>query len=149
MVRRFHRSIYDELDELRASMDYLYLLALEPIEDPLLPESDQPAIVCQSLHNLDAEVICDADEVTVTVDIVPGTGNSKVSVDLIDADTLEITSERIADGDGELEGLPPGEQRYFSLHRTIPLPVSVIPREARVSLKHGVLDMRFKIAPHV
>jgi len=40
MGRRFHRSIYDELDELRASMDYLFQLAFEPMDNPLLPEGE-------------------------------------------------------------------------------------------------------------
>lgn len=56
MVRRFHRSIYDELDELRASMDYLYQLALEPADNPLLPEEKAPGVVFHSVHNLIAEV---------------------------------------------------------------------------------------------
>ena len=47
MVRRFHRSIYDELDEPRASMDYLYQIALEPTDDPQLPGEGEPAVICQ------------------------------------------------------------------------------------------------------
>ena len=47
MVRRFHRSIYEELDELRASMDYLYQLALEPMDNPLVHEDDTYGIRCQ------------------------------------------------------------------------------------------------------
>ena len=105
MVRRFHRSIYDELDELRASMDYLYQLALEPADNPLLPEGDVPDIVCQSVHNLNAEVAEHDDEVTVTLDTIPGTGTSKISVDLIKENTLKITcnqEEESADDDREL-----------------------------------------------
>ena len=71
MVRRFHRSIYDELDELRASMDYLYQLALEPADNPLLPEEDNSGIVCQSVHTLNAEVTEHDDEVAVTMDTIP------------------------------------------------------------------------------
>ena len=33
MVRHYRRSIYDELDDLRASMDYLFQLVLEPVDD--------------------------------------------------------------------------------------------------------------------
>ena len=94
MVRRFHRSIYDELDELRASMDYLYQLALEPVDNPLLPGEDTPGIICQYLHNLNAEVAELDDEVAVTIDILTGTGNSKISVDLIDENILKITCDR-------------------------------------------------------
>ena len=34
MVRHYRRSIYDELDDLRASMDYLFQLVLEPVDEP-------------------------------------------------------------------------------------------------------------------
>jgi HSP20 family molecular chaperone IbpA len=146
MVRRFHRSIYDELDELRASMDYLYQLALEPIDDPLLPGEDTPDIICQYVHNLNAEVTGHDDEVTVTVDTVPGIGNSKISVDLINENTLTITcnqqEERTEDNDGNCLS----DRRSFSLHHVIHLPVQVMKNGARLSLRNGVLDIHFKKA---
>ncbi len=77
MVRRFHRSIYDELDDLKASMDYLFQLAFEPIDNPLLPEGENPDIVCLYTHNLNAEITEHDDEVIVTVDTIPGIENLK------------------------------------------------------------------------
>ena len=88
MVRRFHRSIYDELDDLKASMDYLFQLAFEPIDNPMLPEGENPEIVCLYTHKLNAEVTDHDDEVIVTVDIIPGIKNLKISVDLVNPDTL-------------------------------------------------------------
>jgi HSP20 family molecular chaperone IbpA len=146
MVRRFHRSIYDELDELRASMDYLYQLALEPADNPLLPEGKAPDIVCRSVHNLNAEVIEHKDEVTVTMDMVPGTGTSKISVDLLNKNTLQITCNREEEGTEDTSGNCLRERRLFSLHHVIPLPCQVIPSGAGISLKNGVLDIRFKKA---
>ena len=142
MVRRFHRSIYDELDELRASMDYLYQLALEPADNPLLPE-DTPGIVCQSVHNLNAEVAEYDDEVTVTVDTVPGDGDFSTSVDLIDENTLNITCCR-GEKPGENDRDSRHERRSFSLNRVIPLPARVMHRGARMSLKNGVLDIHLR-----
>ena len=146
MVRRFHRSIYDELDELRASMDYLYQLALEPADNPLLPEGEVPGIVCQSVHNLNAEVAEHDDEVTVTLDTIPGTGNSKISVDLIKENILIITCNREEDRTGDKSRSCLREQQSFSLNHVIPLPCRVIPGGARLSMRNGVLDFHLKKA---
>jgi HSP20 family molecular chaperone IbpA len=146
MVRRFHRSIYDELDELRASMDYLYQLALEPADNPLLPGDDNPDIVCQYLHNLNAEVADHDDEVTVTVDTIPGTGNSKLSVDLLNENTLKITSDREEERTVDDDGNCLRQRRAFSLHRLIPLPAQVMNNGAKLSLRNGVLDIHLKKA---
>ena len=72
MVRRYHRSIYDELDELKASMDYLFQLVLEPIDEPLLPveKTSDPTNLYPPI--LDAEVTELDDEVMVTVNLIPG-----------------------------------------------------------------------------
>jgi HSP20 family protein len=146
MVRRFHRSIYDELDELRASMDFLYQLALEPDENPQLPGGNAPDVVCQYVHNLSAEVTEHDDEVTVTVDTVAGTGASKISVTLLDENTLKITCDREEERMEEDDGNCLCERRSFSLHHVIPLPVHVVNSGAKLSLRNGVLDIRFKKA---
>jgi HSP20 family molecular chaperone IbpA len=141
MVRRFHRSIYDELDELRASMDYLYQLALEPADNPLLPEGDVPDIICQSVHNLNADVAEHDDEVTVTLDTIPGTGTSTISVDLVTGNTLKITQSREDEKADDGAGDCLHERQSFSLHHLITLPCRVIPDGARMSLKNSVLDI--------
>ena len=146
MVRRFHRSIYDELDELRASMDYLYQLALEPTDNPLLPGEGEPAVICQYLHNLNAEVTGNDDEVMVTVDTVPLTGNAKISVELINRQTLKISCENEDDQTDDNEGNTGHEKKIFSLHHMIPLPVLVTPQGAKMSLRNGVLDIHLKKA---
>jgi HSP20 family molecular chaperone IbpA len=146
MVRRFHRSIYDELDELRASMDYLYQLALEPADNPLLPEGETPDIVCQSVHNLNAEVAEHHDEVTVTIDTIPGTGISKISVDLINENNLTITQNHEEKEMDEGNGDCLRERQSFSLLHMIPLPCPVIPAGAGMSMRNGVLDIHLKKA---
>jgi len=146
MVRRFHRSIYDELDELKASMDYLFQLAFEPMDNPLLPQEEDTGIVCLYQHTLDAEVAEDDDEVIVTVDIIPGSEMTKISVDLVNPDTLKITFEQdegiLKEDDRSIRQ----EQRSISLHHEVPLPVPVIAHGARSTLKHGVFDLRLKKA---
>ncbi|MCX6683922.1 MAG: hypothetical protein NTZ37_04245 [Methanoregula sp.] len=146
MVRRFHRSIFDELDELRASMDYLYQLALEPIDNPVLPERDTPGIVCQYLHNLNAEVAEHDDQVTVTVETVPGIGNSKISVDLINENTLKITFDGEEDRMEGNDGNCLRERRSFNLNHIIQLPGPVMNYGAGLTFRNGVLDIHFKKA---
>jgi HSP20 family molecular chaperone IbpA len=147
MVRRFHRSIYDELDELRASMDYLYQLALDPVDNPLLPGGENPDTKCQYAHNLNAEVAEYGDEVMVTVDMIPGIGNAKISVGLINETTLKITCEREEKCSRDIDGKHLHKQRSFSLHHVIPLPGPVMKPGAKISRKNGVLDIHLRKAP--
>jgi HSP20 family molecular chaperone IbpA len=127
-------------------MDYLYQLALEPADNPLLPGEDNPDIVCQSVHNLNAEVTVHDDEVTVTVDTIPGTGNSKISVDLLNENTLKITCDREEERTVDDNGNCLRERRAFSLHHLIPLPAQVVNNGAKLSLRNGVLDIHLKKA---
>jgi len=130
-------------------MDYLYQLALEPADNPLLPEGDAPDVVCQSVHNPNAEVAEHGDEVTVTLDMLPGTGNSTVSVGLTSENTLTITCNRKEERTHCSTGNCPGERKSFSLHRVIPLPCPVMRGGAKLSLRNGVLDIRLKkVLPH-
>ena len=135
MVRRFHRSIYDELDELKASMDYLFQLAFEPTDNPLLPEGEKPDILCWYPHTLRAEITEHDDEVIVTVDTFPGIENSKISVDLVNPETLKITLDREAETAGD------SDQRSFSLQHIIPLESEVMTCGAKSTFKNGVLDI--------
>lgn len=144
MVRRFHRSIYDELDELRASMDYLYQLALDPADIPLDPQDKTPQVVCQYVHTPHAEVTEYDDEVAVTVDTGSGTGNSRLSVELLDLTTLVVTCEYTEDPPGIIPDIITYEQQSISRRQIIPLPVPVVKYEARLSLIHGVLDIHLK-----
>ena len=146
MVRRFHRSIYDELDELRASMDYLYQLALEPVDDPLLPGEDPPDIPCQYLCNRNVEVAEQDDRVTVTVNMIPGAGNAKISVDVPGENMLRITFDREDERNADDDSNFIQEFRAFSLHYLIPLPARVVKCGARLTVRNGVLDLHLKKA---
>jgi HSP20 family molecular chaperone IbpA len=149
MVRRFHRSVYDELDELRSSMDYLYQLALEPADNPMLPGEDSPDTLCQLMNTLKADVAEIDEDVIVTVNMIPGTGNTKFSVDLINEKTLKISYNREEMVAGDIEGNRPRRRRSISLHCIIPLPCPVMKRGAAMSLRNGVLDLRFRKAVKV
>ena len=147
MVRRYHRSIYDELDELKASMDYLFQLALEPTDNPLVPEEASSEIVCRYAHTLNAEVSEFDDEVMVTVDMIPGMDTTAISVDLVNKDSLTISCDRMDEDVKGEEGFPQADQRSFSVHHLIRLPVPVTTSGARTTLKNGVLDLCLKKIP--
>jgi HSP20 family protein len=144
MVRWYHRSIYDELDELKASMDYLFQLALEPTEDSQFLNGETDEIVCRYPHNINAEVTEYDDEVMVTVDMIPSMNTTGITVDLVDPDTLQISCDRNEEESTGNDRLYPREQRSFSLRHLVPLPVPVTRRGARSTLKHGVLDLHLK-----
>ena len=98
------------------------------------------------MHNLNAEIVEADDEISVTIDTVPGAGNSKISVDLVNADTLFITCNHQEERSEETIGNCTCNQRSFSLHHIIHLPVQVMKKGARLTSRNGVLDMHFKIA---
>jgi HSP20 family molecular chaperone IbpA len=141
MVRRFHRSVYDELDELKASMDYLFQLAFEPMDNPMLPQEEDYGREFLFPHNLEVEVVEGPDEVIVTVDILPGIEPSKLSVQLRDPVTLVITCDR---EEGPADDRPSVQDlRSVSLHQEVLLPAPVRKAGARATLNHGVLDLCF------
>ena len=113
---------------------------------PLLPQETQSEIMCRYPHTLAAEVLeCD-DEVMVTLDMIPGMDTTVISVDLVNTDTLKISCDRQEVGVNVCIGCYPSEQRSFSLHHLIALPVPVTRSGARSSLKNGVLDLNLKKA---
>jgi len=142
MVRHYRRSIYDELDDLRASMDYLFQLVLEPVDEPLLP---QPVSLYP--HIPEAEVTDLEDEIIVTVSLIPGVNNRVYSCSLVDKKTLKISCDRQERKIVELKGYSMTEQRLCSLHREIHLPAMVTDKGARSTLKNGVLDIHLMKTP--
>jgi HSP20 family molecular chaperone IbpA len=149
MVRHYRRSIYDELDDLRASMDYLFQLVLEPVDKPLLPEGEIYDPGNPHLHIMDAEVTELDDEVIVTVNLIPGVNNTVFSCVLINEKTLKISCERQEVKKVEHEGYSVTEQRFCSLHLEIPVPTSVTRKGAKSTLKNGVLDIHLMKAPMI
>jgi HSP20 family protein len=141
MVRHYRRSIYDELDDLRASMDYLFQLVLEPVDSPLLPAGETADPMNRYPPILDAEVTELDDEVMVTVNLIPGMNNAVFSCGLITEKTLEISCDRHEVKTVEEEGYCMTEERLCSIRREIPLPTRVTQKRAKSTFKNGVLDI--------
>ena len=146
MVRHYRRSIYDELDDLRASMDYLFQLVLEPVDEPLLPKGESPAPVNLYPDIPAAEVFELEDEVIVTINLIPGPHNRVFSCELMNEKTLKIFCDMQEFRSMEHEGYSMTEQRLCSLCREISLPAPVIRDNATSKVKNGVLDIRFRKA---
>ena len=143
MVRHYRRSIYDELDDLRASMDYLFQLVLEPIDEPLLPAGETTDPMNRYPPILDTQVTELDDEIMVTVNLIPGIDNTVFSCSLINEKTLKISCDREEVRTVDLDGYSMTEKRSLSLHREIPLPSMVTHKGAKSTLKNGVLDIHF------
>ena len=141
MVRHYRRSIYDELDDLRASMDYLFQLVLEPVDTPLLPAGETTDLINLYPPILNAEVTEHSDEVMVTVNLIPGVDNTVFSCSLINEKTLRISCDRHEIKTVEEEGYCMTEQRLCSIRREIPLPTRVTQKGAKSTCKNGVLDI--------
>ncbi len=109
-------------------------------------QKKDPGIVCQYVHTLNAEVTENDDEVSVTLDTVPGTGTSKIAVALQDEKTLKITCDREEEQEGDYDGTSLCERRLLSLSQVIPLPGPVRKSGAKLTLKNGVLDICLKKA---
>jgi HSP20 family molecular chaperone IbpA len=147
MVRHYRRSIYDELDDLRASMDYLFQLVLEPVDTPLLPAGETTDPMNRYPPILDTEVIELEDEVMVTVNLIPGVDTTVFSCSLINEKTLKISCDREEVRTEDLDGYSMTEKRSVSLFRVIPLPAGVTHKRATSTLKHGVLDIHLWKTP--
>jgi HSP20 family molecular chaperone IbpA len=146
MVRHYRRSIYDELDDLRASMDYLFQLVLEPVDEPRCLKGEASESMSRYQQLLEAEVAELENEIIVTVNLIPGTDNREYSCGLINNKTLKISCDRKEEKTVVQEGYSMTEQRLCTFRREIPLPASVTSKGAKSTLRNGVLDIHLRKA---
>jgi HSP20 family protein len=86
------------------------------------------------------------DAVIVTVDL-PGVEKQDIHVQLLDPQTLQISTERKEERKEEKEGYYLHERRYGAMTRSIPLPVEVTEQDVATSFRNGVLEIRLKKSP--
>jgi HSP20 family molecular chaperone IbpA len=144
MVRRYRRSIYEELDDLRASMDYLFQLVLEPTDNPLLPGEERTDIISPNPNTLNVEVTGLDDEVIVTVDMVPGVQDKGITFELVDPNTVRVSCDWQEEKTMDHEDCLLRELRVYSMQRTVTLPIRVTKSGARSTVKNSVLDIHLR-----
>jgi HSP20 family molecular chaperone IbpA len=75
-------------------------------------------------------VLDHADEVTITVDIIPGGEKKGIRLDLVNPRAGEISFERKKEREQEKEGYQVRERSFGSMHRIVPLPEEVTGKDA-------------------
>jgi HSP20 family protein len=143
-MRRRYRSIYDDMDDMRAYMDYVFGRAGEPGGMMLLPGETPADITPVSRGGLRVDVTTHENEVIVTADIMPGVEKDEISLDLVDPQALQIGYVRKEEKKEEKEGYYMQERRFGSVCRVIPLPEPVTEEGAAATLKNGVLEVHLK-----
>jgi HSP20 family protein len=148
MVRRYYRSIFDELEDMRQSMDSLFQQMNETSPFTLLPAPGEPATkMLPTLRgNLRVDVIEHDDEVVVTADVIPGVTKKDITLDLINPRSLKLSCERKEEKKEEKEGYYMRERSFGSITRIIPLPKTVTEDGASASFRNGVLEVHLKKA---
>jgi HSP20 family protein len=143
-MRRRYRSIYDDLDDMRAYMDYMFGRSSGPGDLMLLPGETPADITPVFRGGLRVDVTSHDSEVIVTADIMPGVEKDEISLDLVDPQALQIGYERKEEKKEEKEGYYLQERRFGSVCRVIPLPEPVTEEGATATLKNGVLEVHLK-----
>jgi HSP20 family protein len=144
MRRRYNRSIFDELDELRAYMDSMFRNYPGPSWLALPAAETERGVVPFERGELRVDVTEHDDEVIVTADMIPGVAKKDITLDLIRPQALEIRCERKEERKEEEEGFYMRERNFGSLARIIPLPSPVTEKGASATFKNGVLEVHLK-----
>jgi len=145
--RRYRRSIFDELDDMRAYMDELFQQTAREnrlaLQGPGQAEVMLPAV----RGEFRVDVLDHADEVTITADIIPGVDKKDIRLDLVNPRALEISFERKKEREEKRAGYYVRERSFGSMRRIVPLPAEVTEKDARATFKNGVLEIHLKKAP--
>lgn len=148
MEKPCQRSIFDELDELREHVNYMFRQAFQPADTPLLTSGEKANMLSPYRHEMKVDVIEHDNEVIVTADMIPGVEKKNISLDLINSRALRISCERREEKKEEKEGYYMHERKFGSLQRFIPLPVPVTEEGSKSTFKNGVLEVHLiKISP--
>jgi len=147
MARSYYRSIFDELDDLRSSMDSLFQeMSIPGSRLMLLPSSEESTgkMIPATKGSFRVDVAEHDDEVVVTADMIPGVSKKDIMLDLVSPQALEVSCERKEEKKEEKEGYYLQERTYGSVSRVVPLPKPVTDEGASATFKNGVLEVHLK-----
>ena len=145
MDRVYYRSIFDELEDMKAYVDSLFRQVAEPAKTALLPAAGEKTRMLPALRgNLRVDVVEHDDEVVITADMIPGVSKKDIIIDLINPQALEISCERKEEKKEEKEGYYMRERSFGSMSRIIPLPREVTEEGSTATFRNGVLEVHLK-----
>jgi HSP20 family protein len=146
MVRIYYRSVFDELNDMRAYMDALFRQMGEPVAGTaLLPAAGEQRQMLPALRgDMKVDVKEQGDEVVVTADMPAGIAKKDISIDLVNPKALEVSCERNEENEDLREGYFMQERVFGSMNRIVPLPKAVTEDGAKASFKNGVLEVHLK-----
>lgn len=146
MPRRYYRSIFDELEDMRRYMDSVFAGFGEPerlaLAGPEEPGGQAPAL----RKELRVDVVEHDGTVAVTADMIPGLSKEDISIELVNPKTLEISAERKVEREEKKEGYYLRERRSGMVRRLIPLPKAVTKDGAKATFRNGVLEIQLQKA---
>lgn len=147
MARTYYRSIFDELNDMRAYMDTLFQQIAEPAGTALLPAAGElTRMLPAPKSSLKVDVSERDDEIVVTADMIAGITKKDITIDLINPLALEIACERKEEKKEEKEGYYMHERTFGSMTRVIPLPKAVTENGVKASFRNGILEIHLKKA---
>ncbi len=94
--------------------------------------------------NIPTDLAETKDEIIIRADL-PGFSKEEIKVKATE-DSVIIEAEKKEERKESAENYVMQERRYGAVRRVIPLPVQVIPEEAKAKFKDGVLEIRLKKA---
>jgi HSP20 family protein len=144
VYRRYRRSLFDELDEMRAYMDDMFQQMSDMNRWALLPAGQTETMLPSTRGEFRVDVLEHGDEVTVTADIIPGVEKKDIRLDLLNPSALEISFERKNVREEKKEGYYVSERSFGTMRRIVPLPTDVTEEGARASFKNNVLEVHLK-----
>ncbi|MFH0966436.1 MAG: Hsp20/alpha crystallin family protein [Methanobacteriota archaeon] len=140
MSKLYCRSIYDELNDMRTYLEQLSQQMAGNQWIPLLASTeDQPKMLPSMRGGLNVDV--QEDEIIITVDIIEGFAKKDISINLINPQLLEISSEHKEERIAEKDGCSVTESRYGSMTHDIPLPLPVTEEGSKALFRNGILEI--------
>ncbi len=142
MTKRYYRSIYDELNDMRRYLDILFQQIEEPLGTAMLPAAGElPKMLPLMRGELRVDMSENETELIVIVDLIEGIAKRDITIDLIDPQLLEISGKRTEERIEDKSGFYAFESRVGSMTRVITLPTPVKEEGSMALFKNGALEI--------
>lgn len=143
-MRRYRRSIFDEIEEMRQRMDEMFGQMMTDTRLALPGPGAGRWMAPLAGREFKVDVLEHDNEIIVTVDLIPGVGKEDISLNLPNPRALEISVEKKSENEKEGENYYLRERSYGEARRIVPLPADVTTEGAKASYKNGVLEIHMK-----